>query len=71
MRTTMKVVLPLILSVAVASLLFAAYKVRTERRRLRDELSMHAEILGASLQGKRGALDGQWFGEPAAVRRTF
>src|SRR5208282_4021029 len=50
MRTTLKIVLPLIVTVAVVSLLFAAYQVRTERRTLRNDLSRRAEILGDSLQ---------------------
>jgi len=50
MRTTLKIVLPLIVSVGVVSLLFAAYQVRTERRTLRNDLSRRAEILGESLQ---------------------
>jgi len=50
MRTTLKIVLPLIVSVAVVSLLFAGYQVRSERRNLRDDLSRRAEILGDSLQ---------------------
>jgi hypothetical protein len=50
MRTTLKIVLPLIVSVAVVSLLFAGYQVRTERRNLRGDLSRRAEILGDSLQ---------------------
>ena len=50
MRTTLKMVLPLIVSVAAVSLLFAAYQVRKERRALRDDLSRRAEILGESLQ---------------------
>ncbi len=50
MRTTLKVVLPLIVSVAAVSLLFAGYQVRTERRALRDDLSRRAEVLGESLQ---------------------
>jgi trehalose-6-phosphate synthase len=50
MRTTLKIVLPLIVSVAVVSLLFAGYQVRTERRTLRGELSRRAEILAESLQ---------------------
>ena len=50
MRTTLKIVLPLIISVAVISLLFAGYQVRTERRNLRNELSRSAVILGESLQ---------------------
>ncbi|HET8924169.1 MAG TPA: trehalose-6-phosphate synthase [Candidatus Acidoferrum sp.] len=50
MRTTLKIVLPLIVSVAVVSLLFSAYQVRTEKRNLRNDLSRRAEILGESLQ---------------------
>lgn len=50
MRTTLKIVLPLIVSVAVVSVLFAAYQVRTERRNLRNDLARRAEILGESLQ---------------------
>ena len=50
MRTTLKIVLPLIVSVAAVSLFFAAYQVRTEKRILRNDLSRRAEILGESLQ---------------------
>jgi alpha,alpha-trehalose-phosphate synthase [UDP-forming] len=50
LRTTLKIVLPLIISVAAVSLLFAAYQVRTDRRILRNDLSRRAEILGESLQ---------------------
>src|SRR3981081_2044900 len=50
MRTTLKIILPLIVSVAAVSLLFAAYQVRTEKRRARGDLSRRAEILGESLQ---------------------
>ena len=50
MRTTLKIVLPLTVSVAVVSLLFAAYQVRSQRRVLRRELSRRAEILADSLQ---------------------
>src|SRR6202035_4622607 len=50
MRTTLKIILPLIVSVAVVSLLFAGYQVRTERRNLRGDLSRRAEILAESLQ---------------------
>jgi alpha,alpha-trehalose-phosphate synthase [UDP-forming] len=50
MRTTLKIVLPLIVSVVVVSLFFAAYRVRTEKRILRNDLSHRAEILGESLQ---------------------
>ena len=50
MRTTLKIVLPLIVSVASVSLLFAAYQARTERRNLRNEVVRRAEVLGESLQ---------------------
>jgi trehalose 6-phosphate synthase len=50
MRTTLKMVLPLIVSVAAGCLLFAAYQVHTERRILRNDLSHRAGILGDSLQ---------------------
>src|ERR1700681_2005547 len=50
MRTTLKIVLPLIISVVVVSLLFAVYQVRTEKRMLRNELSRRAEILAETLQ---------------------
>ena len=50
MRTTLKIVLPLIVSVASVSLLFAGYQVRNERRILRNDLARRAEILAESLQ---------------------
>jgi trehalose-6-phosphate synthase len=50
MRTALKMVVPLIVSVAVVSVLFAWYQVRTEKRALRSELSRRAEILGETLQ---------------------
>ncbi len=50
MRTTLKIVLPLIISVVVVSLLFAVYLVRTDKRMLRNDLSRRAEILAESLQ---------------------
>jgi len=50
MRTTLKIILPLIVSVATVSLFFAAYQVRTEKSALRSDLSHRAEILGESLQ---------------------
>ena len=50
MRTTLKIVLPLIVSVASVSLLFAAYQVRSERRNLRNDLARRSEILAESLQ---------------------
>jgi alpha,alpha-trehalose-phosphate synthase [UDP-forming] len=51
MRTTLKIVLPLIISVVVVSLLFAVYQVRTEKRVERNELSHRAEVLAESLEG--------------------
>src|SRR5262244_1427092 len=48
--TTLKVAWPLVISVAVVSLLFAAYQVRTERKNLRADLSRRAELLADSLQ---------------------
>ena len=50
MRTTLKLVLPLIISVALVSLLFAAYQVRVQRKNLRTDLSRRAELLADSLQ---------------------
>lgn len=50
MRTTMKLVLPLIISVALVSLLFAAYQVRTEKRNLRADLSRRSAVLAESLR---------------------
>ena len=50
MRTTLKMVLPLIVSVAAGCLLFAAYQVHTQKRILRKDLSHRAEILGDILQ---------------------
>lgn len=50
MRTTLKIVLPLVVSVAAVSLLFAGYQVRTERKNLRTDLARRAELLAESLQ---------------------
>ena len=50
MRTTFKLVSPLIVSVAIVSLLFAGYQVRTQKRMLRNDLVHRAETLGESLQ---------------------
>jgi trehalose-6-phosphate synthase len=50
MRTTLKIVLPLIVSVASVSLLFAGYQVKNERRILRNDLARRAEILADSLR---------------------
>jgi len=50
MRTTLKIVLPLVVSVAAVSLLFAGYQVRTERKNLRTDLARRAELWRNSLQ---------------------
>jgi trehalose-6-phosphate synthase len=50
MRTTLKMVVPLIVSVATGCLLFAAYQVHTQRRLLRNDLSLRAEVLADGLQ---------------------
>ncbi|HKW61220.1 MAG TPA: trehalose-6-phosphate synthase [Candidatus Acidoferrum sp.] len=50
MRTTLKIVLPLIVSVGSVSLVFAGYQVRNERRILRNDLARRAEILADSLR---------------------
>jgi alpha,alpha-trehalose-phosphate synthase [UDP-forming] len=50
LRTTLKLVLPLIISVALVSFLFAGYQVRTQRKNLRSDLSRRAEVLAESMQ---------------------
>jgi trehalose-6-phosphate synthase len=50
MRTTLKLTLPLALSVAAVALLFAGYQVRTERSNLRNDLTRQAESLAESVQ---------------------
>ena len=62
MRTSLKVVVPLIVSVAFVSLLFAAYQVRTERRVLRawDDLPRYEDIMNSQIAeviAKRGQGD--------------
>jgi alpha,alpha-trehalose-phosphate synthase [UDP-forming] len=50
LRTALKLVVPLIVSVALVSLLFAAYQVRVQRKNLRGDLVRRAELLAESLQ---------------------
>jgi trehalose 6-phosphate synthase len=50
MRATLKIVVPLIVSVTAASLIFATHQVRTQRHILRDDLSHRAEILAENLR---------------------
>jgi trehalose 6-phosphate synthase len=50
MRTTLKIILPLIVSVAVVSLFYAGYQVRTEKRNLRNDLARRSSLLEESLE---------------------
>lgn len=50
MRTTVKMVVPLIASVAAGCLLFAAYQVQAQRRVLRSDLAHRVASLGDSAQ---------------------
>ena len=50
MRSTLKLTLPLALSVAAVALLFAGDQVRTERKNLRNDLARQAEGLADSVQ---------------------
>jgi trehalose 6-phosphate synthase len=50
MRTTLKLVVPLAVSVLIVSLLYGSYQVRTERRNLRNELSHRSAVLAENLQ---------------------
>jgi hypothetical protein len=50
MRGTLKLLLPLTVSVAVGCLFFAAYQVHAEKRILRGDLLHHAETIGTSLR---------------------
>jgi alpha,alpha-trehalose-phosphate synthase [UDP-forming] len=50
MRTTLKIVLPLIISVVVVSLFYATYQVRTQKRMARTDLTRHAGDLAESLR---------------------
>jgi len=59
MRTTLKLVLPLAVSVICVSLLYAAYQVRTERRNLRNDLTRRAATLAESLQENLEAASGR------------
>jgi len=59
MRTTLKLVLPLAVSVACVSLLYTAYHVRTERRNLHNDLGRRAATLAESLQENIEAASGR------------
>jgi alpha,alpha-trehalose-phosphate synthase [UDP-forming] len=59
LRTTLKIVLPLAISVICVSLLYSAYQIRTERRNLRNDLIRRAATLADSLQDSIEAATGQ------------
>ncbi len=59
MRTTLKIVLPLAISVICVSLLYSSYQLRTERRNLRNDLTRRAGTLAESLQDSIEAANGQ------------
>lgn len=59
MRTTVKLVLPLALSVVLVSLLYASYEYRTQRRSLYNDLSRRAATLAETLQESVEAVPGR------------
>src|SRR5579871_4226990 len=50
MRTTLKLVLPLVISVICIAALYAAYQVRTERRNLLNDLARNSSTVAENLQ---------------------
>src|SRR6516225_6636024 len=50
MRTTLKLVLPLAISVLCVSTVYTIYQVRTERRNLRNDLLHRSAVLAENLQ---------------------
>jgi trehalose-6-phosphate synthase len=50
LRTTLKLVVPLAVSVALVALLYAGYQYRTQRHNLRNDLSRRAATLAETLQ---------------------
>jgi hypothetical protein len=50
MRTTLKIVVPLAVSVLSVSLFYGSYQVQKERRGLRDDLSHRSAALAENLQ---------------------
>jgi trehalose-6-phosphate synthase len=59
MRTTLKLVLPLTISVFCVSLLYAAHQVRAERRNMRNDLSHRSAVLAENLQENLEASPGR------------
>lgn len=50
LRTTLKIVIPLAVSVLSVSLLYGFYQIRTERRNLRNDLARRSILLAENLQ---------------------
>lgn len=50
MRATLKLVVPLVVSVLIVSSFYGFYQVRLERRTLRNDLSHHSAVLAETLQ---------------------
>jgi trehalose-6-phosphate synthase len=50
MRTTLKLIVPLVFSVLIVSSLYGFYQVRLEQRTLRNDLSHHSAVLAETLQ---------------------
>jgi trehalose-6-phosphate synthase len=59
LRTTLKIVLPLAISVICVSLLYSFYQIQTERRNLRNDLTRRAATLADSLQDSIESANGQ------------
>jgi trehalose-6-phosphate synthase len=59
MRTTLKLVVPLAVSVLSVSLLYGLYQIRTERRILRNDLSHRSAVLAENLQESLEASPGR------------
>jgi trehalose-6-phosphate synthase len=59
LRTTLRIVLPLAISVICVSLLYSSYQMRTERRNLRNDLVRRAATLAESLQDSIESATGQ------------
>jgi alpha,alpha-trehalose-phosphate synthase [UDP-forming] len=59
LRTTLKIVLPLAVSVICVSLLYSSYQIRTERRNLRNDLIRRSATLAESLQDSIESASGQ------------
>jgi trehalose-6-phosphate synthase len=63
MRASLWIALPLTVSLVLASLTVAAYRVQGERRTLREDLAQRVKVLAAGLREKVEPLDGDSRGE--------